>query len=184
MLAKSPIGEGWTGALAGEFLPHPDQFATVDLRTDDSRQHASPVDCNDLDLPIFMIIDTASKNFLAGNVAQCGDVEPIQAGGRLDTLRWPLWLSCHWRNILPVNIARCPPEARKVNLAEGEELGSNLLHVGQSTPASSCVRSSWQRRGQGHHEPEAPPPLVGNLHHPFWVKSQWRKSFDRKLELA
>src|SRR3981189_2871399 len=43
-------------------------------------------------------------------------------------------------------------------LAEGEELGSNLLHVGQSTPASSCVRSSWQRRGQGHHEPEAPPP--------------------------
>src|SRR3979490_2783657 len=42
-------------------------------------------------------------------------------------------------------------------LAEGEELGSNLLHVGQSTAASSCVRSSWQRRGQGHHEPEAPP---------------------------
>src|SRR5258708_24415987 len=80
MFAKSPIGEGWTGALAGEFLPHPDQFATVDLRTDDSRQHANPVERNDLDLPIFMIIDTASKNFLAGNVAQCGDVEPVRAG--------------------------------------------------------------------------------------------------------
>ena len=48
-----------------------------------------------------------------------------------------------------------------VSLAEGEKLGSNLLHVGQSTPASSCVRSSWQRRGQGHHEPEAPPPPGG-----------------------
>jgi hypothetical protein len=47
------------------------------------------------------------------------------------------------------------------SMAEGEELGSNLLHVGKSTPASSCVRSSWQRRGQGHHEPEAPPPPGG-----------------------
>ena len=29
-------------------------------------------------------------------------------------------------------------------LAEGEELGSNLLHVGQRTPASSNGSGSWQ----------------------------------------
>jgi hypothetical protein len=31
-------------------------------------------------------------------------------------------------------------------LAEGEELGSNLLHVGQRTPASSNGSGSWQWR--------------------------------------
>jgi hypothetical protein len=34
-------------------------------------------------------------------------------------------------------------------LAEGEELGSNLLHVSQRTPANSGGRGAWQRRGQG-----------------------------------
>ncbi len=77
MLAKSPIGKGWTGALSGEFLPHPDQFATVDLRTDDSRQHARPVERNNLDLPVFMISGAAREDFLARNVAQHGDVEPV-----------------------------------------------------------------------------------------------------------
>src|SRR5258705_4635150 len=69
-------------------------------------------------------------------------------------------------------------------LAEGEELGSNLLHVGQSTPANSCVRSSWQRRGQGRHEPEAPQPPVSNLHHPFWVKTQWRNASHPQVTSA
>jgi hypothetical protein len=59
-------------------------------------------------------------------------------------------------------------------LAEGEELGSNILHGAQSTLASSCVRSSWQRRGQAAMDLKRPRPLVGNLHHPFPVKSQWR----------
>jgi hypothetical protein len=31
-------------------------------------------------------------------------------------------------------------------LAEGEELGSNLLHVGQRTPAGSGGSGSWQKR--------------------------------------
>jgi len=34
-------------------------------------------------------------------------------------------------------------------MAEGEELGSNLLRVGQGTPASSAARRSWQRPGRG-----------------------------------
>src|SRR6266403_143409 len=158
MLAKSPIGEGWTGALAGEFLPHPDQFAMVDLRTDDSRQHASPVDCNDLDLPIFMIIDTASKDFLAGNVAQCGDVEPIQAGGRPDTLRWPLWLSCDRRNILPVNIARLPTRSPQGEFGGGR--GPGVEPSPRRPEYSSELLRTWRpaRARPGHHEPEAPPP--------------------------
>src|SRR6195256_1645330 len=61
-------------------------------------------------------------------------------------------------------------------LAEGEELGSNLLHVGQSTPASSCVRSSWQRRGQGHHEPKAPPPPGEQPAPSVLGISQWRNA--------
>src|SRR5437667_11303865 len=80
MLAKSPIGKRSAGALPGEFLSHPDQFATVDLRTDDSRQNASPVDRNDLDMLVFMIGGTTRKDFLAGNVAQYGAAEPMQAG--------------------------------------------------------------------------------------------------------
>jgi IS30 family transposase len=34
-------------------------------------------------------------------------------------------------------------------MAEGEELGSNLLHVAPGTPASSAGRGSWQRRAKG-----------------------------------
>src|ERR1700694_74676 len=97
MLAKSPVGKGWTGALSGEFLPDPDQLATVDLRTDDSRQHASPVERDDLDLPVFMISGTARQNFLAGNVAQSGDVEPVRASGCLHAVCGALWLSRHGR---------------------------------------------------------------------------------------
>ena len=44
-------------------------------------------------------------------------------------------------------------------LAEGEELGSNLLYVGQGAPASSGGRGSWQRRTGA-----APAPLAGGLH--------------------
>ncbi len=50
-------------------------------------------------------------------------------------------------------------------LAEGEELGSNLLHVGQGTPASSGGRGSWERRGQRLWRPPSPP--VDGLHNPF-----------------
>jgi hypothetical protein len=38
--------------------------------------------------------------------------------------------------------------AASAKVAEGEELGSNLLHVGQRTPVGSGGRGSWQRRGQ------------------------------------
>ena len=99
MLAKSPVGKCWAGALAREFLPRPDQFATVDFRADDSRQNARPVKRNDLDLPVFMIRDTAREDFFAGNVAQCGDVEPMQAGGCLDPFRGALRLSRHQRGL-------------------------------------------------------------------------------------
>jgi hypothetical protein len=63
-------------------------------------------------------------------------------------------------------------------MAEREELGSNLLHLGQSTPASSG--SSWQRRGQGHHEPEAPPPLVAT----FTIHYDWADRFPVIVEAA
>ena len=33
----------------------------------------------------------------------------------------------------------------KGSLAEGEELGSNLLHMGERTPASSNASGSWQK---------------------------------------
>src|SRR5260370_909917 len=99
MLAKSPIGKGWAGALPGEFLPGPDQFATVDLRADDSRQNASPVERNDLDVPVFMISDTAREDFLAGNVTQGGDVEPVRAGGCLDRVCGGLRFSRHQRGL-------------------------------------------------------------------------------------
>ena len=41
-------------------------------------------------------------------------------------------------------------------LAEGEELGSNLLHVGQGTPSSSGGWGSWKARPwrpYGLHDP-------------------------------
>jgi hypothetical protein len=53
-------------------------------------------------------------------------------------------------------------------VAEGEDLGSNLLHVGQSTPANSCVRSSC--KGAAKATVNLRRPLVSNLHHPFSVK--------------
>jgi hypothetical protein len=81
VLAKTPIGKRWAGAPSGEFLPRPDQFATVHLRADDSRQNASPLKRNDLNLPVFMIRDTAREDFFAGNVTQCGDVEPFGTCG-------------------------------------------------------------------------------------------------------
>src|SRR6266403_3043745 len=60
---------------------------------------------------------------------------------------------------------------RRIWVAEGEELGSNLLRVGQRSPASSGVRSSCKGAAKAAiSEPKAPPPLVGNLHHPFSVK--------------
>jgi hypothetical protein len=99
MLAKSPLGKGRAGALPGEFLPGPDQFAAVDLRADDSRQNASPVKRNDLDVLVVMIIDTAREDFLAGNFTQGGDVEPVQAGGCLDRVRGALRLARHRRGL-------------------------------------------------------------------------------------
>jgi hypothetical protein len=39
--------------------------------------------------------------------------------------------------------------AASAKVAEGEELGSNLLHVGQGTPANSGEPGYWQRRRQG-----------------------------------
>jgi hypothetical protein len=77
MLAKSPIGKGWTGANSREFLPCPDQFATIDIRSGDSRQNASPVERDDLDLSVFMILDTAREDFFTGKVTQRGDVESV-----------------------------------------------------------------------------------------------------------
>jgi hypothetical protein len=97
VLAKAPILKCAAGALSGEFLPCPDQFAVVDLRADDSRQHASPVKRDDLDVPVFMIGDSAREDLLARNVTQCVDVEPVQAGGCLDPVCDVLRLSHHQR---------------------------------------------------------------------------------------
>jgi hypothetical protein len=51
------------------------------------------------------------------------------------------------------NVGNCPIHNCLYNiddlLAEGEELGSNLLHVDQRTPANSGGRGFWQSTGQG-----------------------------------
>src|SRR6266481_529128 len=96
MLAKTPIGKRSAGALPGEFLPCPGQFATVNLRADDSRHDAASIERNDLDVPAFVIGDTPREDFLTGNVSQGGDIEPLQAGGCLDPVPGALRLS-HYR---------------------------------------------------------------------------------------
>jgi hypothetical protein len=61
-------------------------------------------------------------------------------------------------------------------LAEGEELGSNLLHVGQVlqraladvVPGKGAAKAAMNLRH--------PSPLVGDLHNPFSVKSLWRNA--------
>ena len=51
-----------------------------------------------------------------------------------------------WAELPTSSFRECKASAK---LAEGEELGSNLLHVAPGTPASSAGRGSWQRRAKG-----------------------------------
>jgi hypothetical protein len=46
-----------------------------------------------------MISDTARKDFVAGNVTQYGDVEPMQAGVCLDPVRGALRIRRHQRRL-------------------------------------------------------------------------------------
>ena len=67
MLAEAPVGKSRAGAFSREFPAHPLQLGPVNLGANHSREDASAIGRDDLNLSVFMVLDAACKYLVPAN---------------------------------------------------------------------------------------------------------------------